>query len=107
MASQSRDFGLNHGAGKGDAPRNVGPDFASNYEEIAWPIDMEAGFTRTGNRLRKVYRLLAVAGLSFLFTGCESYKACPYTPSAVHVGTYRTRDTGEYSDCVTLTWALK
>jgi hypothetical protein len=33
--AQSSDIGI-HGAGKGDRPRNMGKQFAENYDAIAW-----------------------------------------------------------------------
>lgn len=48
-APQTRDLGLNHGAGKGDVPRNLSKAFRENYEEIQW------GSEKTPGKWRKVY----------------------------------------------------
>lgn len=52
----TRDVGLeSHGAGKGDAPRNVGPAFSRNFDEIDWRRDeSRPASEQRGNR--KVYR---------------------------------------------------
>jgi hypothetical protein len=50
----SRDLGLDHGAGKGDAPRNMSAKFYANFGEIQWDLtrpDME----QRGRKLVKRY----------------------------------------------------
>lgn len=63
--SDSRDLGLNHGPGKGDAPRNMGARFRENFGEIkglsglpsASPVQVKSdGFESTRRGWRKVYR---------------------------------------------------
>lgn len=50
---QSRDLGLNHGPGKGSAPRNNSSrEFRDNFDAIAWPPKEP----RAGRKFVKAYR---------------------------------------------------
>lgn len=60
---QSRDLGLNHGPGKGSAPRNNSSrEFRDNFDGISWKgaadfsPEIHPNITRKGNRTIKVYR---------------------------------------------------
>lgn len=60
---QSRDIGLDHGAGKGDAPRsNFSKAFRENMQAIedatfTIPAALDRSFKQVGpNRYRKVFR---------------------------------------------------
>jgi hypothetical protein len=54
----SRDIGLNHGAGKGDKPRSkYDQRWVENFSEINWgdPAKRAEGFQKKGNRQIKKY----------------------------------------------------
>lgn len=52
----SRDIGLTHGAGKGDAPRYTHNErWEQNFQDIDWGRFEPAGFERRGRRLVKTY----------------------------------------------------
>lgn len=52
----SRDLGLDHGAGKGDAPRNMSAKFYANFADIDWKRGyFLATFSRIGRKLVKRY----------------------------------------------------
>lgn len=58
---RSRDIGLNHGAGKGDAPRSTSRAYRENLAELHdkyfMPPWVDETFEKVGpNRYRKVYR---------------------------------------------------
>lgn len=53
---QSRDIGLNHGPGKGSAPRNnSSQEFRDNHDLIQWRRELP-GARKAGHKLVKVYR---------------------------------------------------
>lgn len=55
-ATRSRDIGLNHGAGKGDADRTSNLKlFKANFDEIIWYASGYHRFTRRGNKFIKKY----------------------------------------------------
>jgi len=57
--SRSRDLGLDYGAGKGDAPRNMSAGYYENFDEIRglYGLHQNDGFEKVRSRTwRKVYR---------------------------------------------------
>jgi hypothetical protein len=53
---------LDHGAGKGDAPRSkFDANWSNSFALIKWPVGRDAAFRRKGNKLVKVYSNIADA----------------------------------------------
>lgn len=52
--SGNRDLGLSHGAGKGSAPRNMGPDFYARFPESLKGDG--TGYVRHGQTLVKTFK---------------------------------------------------
>lgn len=60
---QSRDLGLDHGAGKGSAPRNnSSAEFRDGHDSTSWPVNrdlllgLDPRVERVGHKLVKTYR---------------------------------------------------
>lgn len=57
----NRDIGLHtHGSGKGDSPRNVGPQFRNNFESAVrqgggWGTPYAKAIHKSGNRIKLTY----------------------------------------------------